>query len=547
MRFEPLFTRSALSVLALAAVLGAACPVPAGAQSIPIGPERLIRGTVREVQPRKPKANEPQEEVAEPRAPQSPQRRDDDAEEDADGEPQPPSSPQDGDMVGPLEPSAPRDGEVDVGEPRGPDDGAPERIDGRLPGEADAFEKPPAGYDPALFSIEIVPLEDRRPARFVEIDPYRPVGIRMGSFLLFPEVEAALLAQDNLFRTSKQQKGDIALELKPTLRAVSDWRAHALEFRATGNTSFHNDFPSEDDRAYLLEARGRLDIARRTSLEALVSRERTQESRASINAIPGTLDRGEVDTSRAGVAFNHRFNRLSLQLRGVMTEVDYAPVLTENGTLARNDDRDVVTREAAFRATWEFKPTLSAFVETSVNDRTYNTPSTSDGLIRNSTGERYRVGLAFGTGPYLRGEASVGYARQRYSESRLPTIDGVLVDANLGWRFSELTSLLVTARSEVGETTVAGVGGAFGHTIGAELRHAFRRHLVGLAGVRYTQQDYEGVDLVERELVSTLGLDYFANRNIVLFARYNNIQYDATGPDRAYSANEVRVGVRVRQ
>lgn len=544
--FAPSLSRFALSLVALAAVLGVAYPCPASAQGVAIGPERLIRGTVREAPLRRPKEPVSEDEAAASRAPQGPPRRDEEADEDGDGE-QPPTGPQDGDMVGPLEPGAPRDGEVDVGEPRSPDDGAPERVDGRLPGEADAFEKPPAGYDPSVFSIEIIPLEDRRPARFIELDPYRPIGIRMGSFLLFPEIEAALLAQDNIFRTPLQRKSDVALEVRPSLRAVSDWRAHAVELRATGNASFHNEYPSEDDRAYLIEGRGRLDITRRTSLEALVSRERTQESRASINAVPGTLDRGDVDTSRAGFAFNHRFNRLSIQLRGVVTEVDYAPVLTETGVLARNDDRDIVTREAAVRATWEFKPTLSAFVETAVNDRAYNAPSTSDGLIRNSTGERYRLGLAFGTGPSLRGEASVGYGRQRYSESRLPEIDGVLVDANLGWRFSELTSLLLTARSEIGETTVAGVGGAFNHTVGLEVRHAFRRHLIGLAGVRYTQQDYEGAELVERELVSTLGVEYFANRNVVLFARYNNINYDASSPDREYSANEVRVGLRVRR
>ena len=58
-------------------------------------------------------------------------------------------------------------------------------------------------------------------------------------------------------------------------------------------------------------ARGRLDVARRTNVQASVSRELTQESRSALDATTAG-DRADLTVDRATVAVNHRFNRLAL-------------------------------------------------------------------------------------------------------------------------------------------------------------------------------------------------------------------------------------------
>jgi hypothetical protein len=109
------------------------------------------------------------------------------------------------------------------------------------------------------------------------------------------------------------------------------------------------------------------------------------------------------------VAFNHRFNRLRVQLRGAVAERDYSPEVESDGTLLSNDDRDNRQHEVAVRATWEFKPAFSVFGEVGTDGRDYRLASFSDGLQRDSSGERYRAGVSFGnTGEIIRGEAAVG-------------------------------------------------------------------------------------------------------------------------------------------
>ena len=90
------------------------------------------------------------------------------------------------------------------------------------------------------------------------------------------------------------------------------------------------------------------------------------------------------------------------------------------------------------------KPTLSVFSEYAVNDRRFAiTPA--DGISRDSDGDRIRFGVSFGnTAKIWRGEVALGYGRQQGKDARLTEAAGLILDANLAWRASELTSVLLT-------------------------------------------------------------------------------------------------------
>ena len=448
-----------------------------------------------------------------------------------DGEP---SQPQDGLIT--------EDGVIDLSEPQSPDDGGDPNRDTRPLEDVDVFANPPAGFDPLLFQVEdLDPIEnDRRPARLARFEPYDPVGIKIGSFVFIPEIEIGGLATNNVL-SSPVPNSDIAAEIRSTSRLVSNWSRHALELRGTTFTTFHDDFPSEDDRAWGLEARGRLDISRRTNIQGIASHDLSQESRSDIDA-SDIGERADVTVDRAEVAVNHRFNRLSVQLRGAVSDTTYSDT---NGT--SNADRDTLQTTQTGRATWEFKPTLSAFAEQELNQRDKDAVP-ADGISRASKGTRTRVGLDFGaTGAILRGTIGVGYGNQNPDDSRLKAVDAFLFDANLAWRPSEITSFLLTAQSDIYETTTELSGGVISHRIGLEARHAFRRYLIATAGLTYTNYDYDSTTVRENELISYLGAEYYASPELVLFARYQHLNFDSNEVNRDYESDEVRVGARLRR
>lgn len=453
----------------------------------------------------------------------------------------------DGDLSFPPEPRAPVDGIV-APPPEAPvrDGVDPLTVDTRNREDIDAFESPPAGHDPLLFQIEdIEPIADRRTRRLFQLEPFDPVGIRIGSFVLFPEAELGGSWYSNVLRSSNPQS-DVALDVRPSARFVSDWAVHALEFRAAATLGFFSEFDSENDTGYQLEARGRLDFTRRTNLQTFVSRDFSQESRSAIDA-NSAGDRADLTLDRIGATFNHRFNRLSLQLRGTVSEFDYSDITVGN-TVQSNADRDYREYEEALRARWEFKPTLTGFVEVAANQRDHAVAAQSDGISRSSKGERYRIGAEFGqTSQILRGEVSIGYGVQRPDDDRLQVIDGIIMDANLAWRVTQLTTLMFNARSDITETTTEASGGVFTRSLGIEARHAFRRHLIGSAGITYTKQDVDNTDISDVEWRGDLGLEYFLSREAILFGRYRHTIFESTTPGSDYTSDEIHLGLRIRR
>jgi hypothetical protein len=460
-----------------------------------------------------------------------------------------PPVPRDGDAPGGMEEVTARDGEfvVGEGEPLQRDGDPPADADPRLKANVDAFERPAAGYDAIAFQIDdVAPLLDRRPARLARFEPYDPLGIRRGSWIVFPEVEVGIGATNNILRAPGRD-GAGFLDARPTVRVISNLRRHAVELRGTGLVSANDGFMTENDKAYALEARARFDIARSTNVSALVSHARDQEARQARDAIDGARARGDIDTTRLALAFNHRVGSFGLQVRGGLANIDYAPVVTRAGLTITNTARDVFVRDAAIRGTWFFTPALAGFTEVQIIDRAY-AEVTADGILRDSTGWRSLAGLTFG-GPQTvwRGEIAAGYGVQTPNDTRLKPIEGMIFDANLGWRITGLTSLLLTARTDLNDAVTAGRDGSVTWSGGIELRHAFRRHLIGTAGVRHTLTDYRGVDLTERETTADLGLEYALDRATTLFAKYSHVWFDSSVAGAGYQVDAVRLGLRWRR
>lgn len=452
----------------------------------------------------------------------------------------------DGDLSYPRLPEPVQDGILtpDVAEEAGVV-ADPALVDQRSAEELAAFETAPAGYDPLLFQIEDIapsdPALNRRPRRLFELEPYDPVGIKIGSFVLFPEVEISGAWYSNLF-ASPVPESDRAIQILPSGRLVSNWSAHALELRAAGDYSFYDEYPSENDKGYLLEARGRLDFTRRTNLQALASRQRSNESRSAIDA--STVGPPSIVTQeRASSTLSHRFNRLTLQLTGTLTDTRY-----DMAGATAPDDRDSAERALGMRASWEFKPTLFAFAAIEGNERSFEHAATSDNLSRDSNGRRYLGGISFGdTGEVLRGEISAGYGLQDFDVPGVADIDGVLVEANLAWRINALTSLMFTAGTDLSETTTVGSGGVIEHRAGIEARHAFRQSLIGSAGIEGMKRSYAGIDVDETQLALRMGLEYFLSREAIVFTRYEHIAFRSDFAGGDYDADEFRLGLRLRR
>jgi hypothetical protein len=318
-----------------------------------------------------------------------------------------------------------------------------------------------------------------------------------------------------------------------------------VEVRASGDLSFHDRYASEDDRAYLVEGLGRLDVTSQSNFQGLIAHEYGQESRSAINAeSAGT--RPNIDVTRLRGAYNQTFNRLSVQLRGNIIDTSYSTNIFDD-QVQSNADRDYTLYEQAVRPRWEFSPYLFAFADISFNQRDYNLAAFTDGILRSSTGERYRVGLSFGdVSQVLRGGISLGYGHQELDNHELPPVDGLLIDSDLAWLITPLTVLQFTAASEVAETTTADSPGVMERNYGLELRHSFTKYFVGNAGVGYMTRSFVGTDISDEQFSAGVGTEYYLNPWAVLFTRYQHTDFQSSQPQSSYLVDEVQAGLRLR-
>ena len=412
------------------------------------------------------------------------------------------------------------------------------------PEERAAFFGPPAGYDALAFQIELDPANDARPARLAALDPYAPVGHRAGSWVLYPTVEAGVGRSSNVYRNAAQ-KPDVILDVRPTLLAVTDWERHAVQLKATGLATAYGQFGSENERSYGFEARGRYDLSKRANIEVLAAHSLDQEPRSSLFSPQDARSPVPFITDKAAIAYNQRFNRLSLQLRGAVTDISYQPVGTYAGGTLSNAERDLSSKDLAVRAAWSFNSGLALFAETALNSQQYRvTPA--DGIARDSTGDRLKAGVAFGSQSQIwRGEVAIGYGHQVARDGRLPNVEGLLIEANLGWKPTGLTSVLVKANTDFLTSTVPAQGGALQRVGGVEVRHAFQRQLIGIAGVSYQTADYQGIALTERTTTAELGFEYFASQSTTLLGRVQHTSLESTAA-ATVNTDAVRIGVRYR-
>lgn len=375
--------------------------------------------------------------------------------------------------------------------------------------------------------------------------PYDPLGLRMGSFLLFPELTAETIYSDNVFKTGKDAKSDSALAIKPRLRLQSDWNVHELDATLSAVRSFHRSYSSEDDRDLEATLHGRLDVLQDTNLEAAAGYSFGQQGRGSIEFPTGAAERPDVTTLSAEGAVNQRFNRLNFRLRGGLTDHSESEVAGIAGTPgAINNGQDYRDTETTLRAAYEFSPGLAVFTEGGLNWRSYDA---STGTTRDFHGRGGRVGAAAELAPTVTGEVSIGYAVETPDSPKLRGIEGVILDGNLTWRPSALTTLALRASSGVDATTTAGTIGGFRQSIGLDIRHEFRRYFALLAGIGYAHRDFAGTPIVEREVDGHIGLEYMLSREWVLTADYSRTKFSSTEAGRGYTDDVIMAGITLRR
>ena len=341
---------------------------------------------------------------------------------------------------------------------------------------------------------------------------YDGIGQRIGSFLVFPEVEVGLRYDNNLHREENDRTSASITSLRPRIRIGSQWSNHELSIDAGVEADVHSRHGREDTTDWFAHADGRVDLTRDANLSIRLGVEGSHEDRADPDSTALQDPLSRVRGSGSLRAF-WRLNRLSLTGEASLAALSWDDVAATGSDSFRHDERDRNELDLTVRAGWEIVPEYEAFVRMKHNERRYRR-SLAFGFDRDSRGWEVVAGTALDLGGVVFGEVFVGYVTQDYDAAALPSIDDSIFGGSLDWNVTPLTTISGSLEQTVEESTLSASGLVSTRSrLGVD--HELRRNLILGAELAFTREDYEGVtrdDDREDELVEVgLGATWLLN------------------------------------
>jgi hypothetical protein len=378
------------------------------------------------------------------------------------------------------------------------------------------------------------------------VEPFDPIGLRLGSFLLKPSIELTRGYDSNPSRIPNGTSSPYFV-VAPELQVQSQWLRHELKASLRGSYTRYDDLSSSDRPFLDSKVNGRIDVTRDSRFDL--------EGRFLIGTdYPGSpnltadIAKLPVYTTLGGsLGYAQRFNRLELSLKGNFDRTEYRDSELTDGTTFSNRDRNYNQQGGQVRASYELLPGVRPFVEYGADWRLHDLDVDRNGERRNSRGTTPKLGTSFEITRILMGEFSIGYLTRRYDDPGLAELSGVVADASLTWYASGLTTLKLLANSRAEESILAGVSGALRRDIGLQVDHAFRRWLIGTLQIGYGDDDYVGLDRTDKRASIGAALTYKLNRNFWLKGEARHDRLRSNVADADYDANIFTLGVKLQQ
>ncbi len=405
-----------------------------------------------------------------------------------------------------------------------------------------------AGEITPLANTPVAPVQPLQGAGLRRInDPFAPLGIRRGSFLLFPSLTQTIGFTDNADFEANGEESAFSLT-SARLRLLSDWSIHQFSADVGGSyQAFFND-TSDDLPVIDGNAELRLDHTRDFTTRWGGSFQRTTESTASNNLSSAVvIDRpGVLQGSVFGEA-QKQAGRLTGNLRGTVTRTVFEDAdLSDGGTLSQ-DDRNNTQLTAALRVGYETSPAIQPFVEGIAGLRRFDESVDRNGEQRDSLQLSLRGGFAFSQGEKVNGEFAVGYSTEDFDDPALETLSGVTFDGTINWSPERFTTITATVQTAFAPSTNAGESGSitYGGTLG--VTRDVRPNLTLNARVLASLREFEGSDREDRTLQGRFGGEWRLNRSTAILGELGYETVDSTDANSSFEALTARLGLRLQR
>jgi len=319
----------------------------------------------------------------------------------------------------------------------------------------------PAGELRSVLNSPAAPIQASR--QVVNENPFRALGIRAGSFLLFPVLQQSLGYTNNADLTAGGEASAFS-QTDGRVSFQSDWAQH--ELRGAAGVSVLKYLTSATDSSVSADASAELRLDIETGLTARISAsyELSSESATgdNINVSTGQVVEGRplIHTMKTSAGLEWTGLRLYGSLLGNVERSLYGDIDLQGGSALSQDDRDYTEIQITARAGYEVSPAIQPFAEVRAGYRLHDLEKDKHGIARDAALLGMRGGVVVNSGEKLSGELALGYSAELFSDTSLKTLSGVTIDGQLNWSPQRLTTVTAQASTQFNTSTVPNESGS---------------------------------------------------------------------------------------
>ena len=377
-------------------------------------------------------------------------------------------------------------------------------------------------------------------------EPFDPIGLKVGAFLLKPSIEISHGLDTNPTRVPNGPRSQFTM-VQPELLAKSEWTRHEMTATLRGSYLGYDKLSSINRPSADLRVNGRIDVLRDTKINLEGRYLVGTDYPGSPNLTAGLAKLPIYTTVGATVGLTQSINRLELTAKATFDRSVYRDSELTDGTTVSNVTRNYNQYGTQLRAGYELTPGIKPFVQVDADKRVHDFAVDFNGEQRDSHALTPKVGATFELTRILTGEISVGYLTRHFQDPTLADLRGTVADASLIWVATGLTTLTLTAKSSADESILAGVSGALRRDAGLQIDHAFRRWLVGTLKFGTGFDDYVGLGRSDIRTSIGAALTYKFSREFWLKGEVRQDWLKSNQPGIDNSATTMLLGVRLQR
>lgn len=382
-----------------------------------------------------------------------------------------------------------------------------------------------------------------RPVRTRQHPGYESVGLRAGSWMVYPSMTLGGLFDSNVFASNTDKRSDLALIVAPTVRAHTLWERHEVDLQATARSYFYRQNPGLDQHNASLTGRSRIDIDHDRALLSRFEAAHLNVDVGTLSSPAGAVQPTPYDLLSGDVAYRQEFNRLTASFGGRVTSYNYGSTRSQDGRVIEQDSRDGQIYAWYGRADYAFSPKLGFFGALEANRRDLRGTPTQ---TFSSDGYRALGGALIQFSPLILGEIGAGYGSQKFDSSQIEPASGPTYRTMLIWSPTRLIDVWFKAEQLVTQISDTSTTSVRARAIQLGVDYELLRNVVISASAMYEADKFIGQARKDNIYVTRAELKYLLNRFSSISLRHNYTQRDSNIPIISYDRHEVSLHVTAR-